>query len=421
MRPPDKRRATLVAAVDFGTSKTACLIARLTPDPAADPLPRWSHAVEILGIARGNSHGIKAGAVSNFDQAEQAARQALDSAEDGRFEVRSIVLSVSGGRLASELISASLDVAGIVTNEDMSKVAAAVSPDSSCAGRTTLHCLPGSYSVDAFNGIRDPRKMLAHRLGVNMLVVTVDTIVARNLELALESSHAEVEALVASPYAAGLSVLTEDETEHGAAVVDMGAGTTTLAAFSAGHLLHVSGFALGGHHITMDLARGINARLRDAERLKIAYGLAASGEMISIPDVGIDGRESAKVILPSAVVRIIKPRIEEILEMVRDRLADSPFNSMSHGQVVLTGGASQLQGLPELAARILARPVRLGQPMGIAGLADQFKGPAFAVATGLLIYPQVAHLEHLGRRRNLMTGTAGYFGQVAAWLREGFL
>jgi cell division protein FtsA len=121
-------------------------------------------------------------------------------------------------------------------------------------------------------------------------------------------------------------------------------------------------------------------------------------------------------------VSIIKPRVEEILEMVRDRLAACLIASDRRGHVVLTGGASQLNGLPELAARLIGRPVRLGRPLGIAGAPDAAKGPAFAVAAGLLVYPQAAHLEHFEarRKRQLMTGTGGYFARVGRWLRESF-
>ena len=207
------------------------------------------------------------------------------------------------------------------------------------------------------------------------------------LMLAVERCHLSVEALVASPYVAGLSVLADDEADLGAAVVDMGAGTTTMAVFSGGRFIHADGFALGGHHVTMDLARGINARIADAERIKTFYGSVLAGgsderDMITVPPVGDDGREPPQFVSRATLVRIIQPRVEEILEMVRDRLATSPFAAEPRGCVVLTGGASQLTGLPELAARILRRPVRIGRPLGISGLPEAAKGPAFGVSTG---------------------------------------
>jgi cell division protein FtsA len=245
--------------------------------------------------------------------------------------------------------------------------------------------------------------------------------------LAIERCHLSVEAMVASPYAAALSVLADDEADLGTAVIDMGAGTTTLAVFGGGHFHHADGFALGGQHITMDVARGLGCRVADAERIKAFYGTVLSGgtderDMIAVPVVSDDPRDPPQTVSRSALVRIIRPRVEEILEMVRDRLAASPFSADPHGTVILTGGASQLAGMSELAAHILNRTVRIGRPLGVAGLEDMAKGPAFAVASGLLVYPQVAHLEHFEprRTRQLKTGTGGYMARVGRWLKESF-
>ena len=232
---------------------------------------------------------------------------------------------------------------------------------------------------------------------------------------------------MASPYVAGLSVLADDEADLGAAVVDMGAGTTTLAVFAGGRFVHLDGFALGGQHVTMDIARGLNARVADAERIKTLYGSVLAGgsderDMITVPPINDDEREQTQFVSRATLVAIIKPRVEEILEMVRDRLAASSFAAEQRGRVILTGGACQLTGLPDLAARVLGRPVRIGRPLGIAGLPDAAKGAAFAVAAGLLVYPQAAHLEHFEPRgrRSAKTGTGGYFARVGRWLRESF-
>ena len=207
----------------------------------------------------------------------------------------------------------------------------------------------------------------------------------------------------------------------------MGAGTTTMAAFLGGRLVHLEGFALGGHHVTMDIARGLNARIADAERIKTLYGSVLAGgsderDMITVPPLSEDEREQAQFVSRATLVSIVKPRVEEILEMVRDRLAASSLAADRRSHVILTGGASQLTGLPDLASRILGRPVRIGRPLGIAGAPEAAKGPAFAVAAGLLVYPQAAHLEHFEprRKRQLMTGTGGYFSRVGQWLRESF-
>jgi cell division protein FtsA len=210
-------------------------------------------------------------------------------------------------------------------------------------------------------------------------------------------------------------------------LIDMGAGTTTMAVFSGGRFIHADGFALGGHHVTMDLARGLSTSVYHAERIKTLYGSVLAGglderDMITVPTVGVDEREPPQFVSRATLTQIVKPRVEEILEMVRDRLATSPFAAEPRARVVLTGGASQLTGLADLAARILGRPVRLGRPLGVSGLPDSAKGSAFAVAAGLLVYPQAAHLEQFEphRNRHLMTGTGGYIARVGRWLRESF-
>ena len=429
MKPISPRRSALVAALDVGSSKVVCLIARLRPHPPQQVLTRRSHAIEVIGFGHTVARGIKAGSVVNLAQAEEAIRHAVDAAERmASVEIESVVLSISAGRLASELFAADIEIVGSAVSEgDIARVLAAGGRHSLRDGRAVLHSLPVGYSIDGTDGIRDPRGMLGSRFGVDMHVATTDIAGARNLMLAVERCHLDVEAMVASPYVAGLAVLADDEADLGAAVIDMGAGTTTMAAFLGGRLVHLEGFALGGHHVTMDIARGLNARIADAERIKTLYGTVLSGgsderDMITVPPLSEDEREQAQFVSRATLVSIVRPRVEEILEMVRDRLAASSIPADRGGHVILTGGASQLTGLPELAGRILGRPVRVGRPLGIAGAPDAAKGPAFAVAAGLLVYPQAAHLEHFEprRKRQLMTGTGGYFARVGRWLRESF-
>jgi cell division protein FtsA len=429
MKPIPPRRSALVAALDVGSSKIACLIARLRPHTPQQALARRSHAVEVVGYGHAAARGTKAGGVVNLAQAEGAIRQAVDCAERmASVEIESVVLSVSAGRLASDLFAAEVSIEGSAVSEsDIGRVLTAGNRHSLREGRAVLHSLPIGYSIDGGNGIRDPRGMLGSRFGVDMHVATTDVTSARNLMLAVERCHLSIEAMVASPYVAGLSVLADDEGDLGAAVVDMGAGTTTIAAFAGGRFVHSEGFALGGHNVTLDMARGLHTSVADAERIKTFYGSVLVGgsderDMITVPAIGEDER-NAQFVSRATLVRIIKPRVEEILEMVRDRLKASSFAAEARGRVIITGGASQVTGLPELASHILGRPVRIGRPLGIAGLPEAAKGAAFAVATGLLVYPQAAHLEYFETRskRFLRSGTGGgYLARVGQWLRESF-
>jgi cell division protein FtsA len=429
MKPVSPRRSAAVAALDIGTSKIVCMIARLEPQAPQEVLRRRSHGVRVLGFSHIAANGMKAGCVVDLTEAEEMVRQAIDMAEQmAGVQLQSAVLSLSGGRLASERFVATIELsAGAVTDGEIARVLAAASRHSVRAGRAVLHSVPMDYALDAATGIREPRAMLGHRFGVDMHMVTADVATVRNLMLTVERTHLSVEAMVATPYVAALASLADDEADLGAATIDLGAGTTTLAVFSNGRFVHCDGFAVGGAHVTMDLARGLHTRIADAERIKAIYGSVLTGgsderDMITVPPVGDDEREPPQFVSQAAIVRIIKPRVEEILEMVRDRLKDSPFAAKPRGRVVLTGGASQLAGIADLASHILQRPVRIGRPLGIAGLPEAAKGPAFAVAAGLLVYPQAAHLEHFEprRTRQLMTGTGGYMARVGKWLRESF-
>ena len=426
-RPMPKRTA-MVASLDVGSSKIACMIARLKPSPPNEALRGRTHAVELIGYSQIQSRGVKAGSVVDLAECEKAVRHAVALAERmAKVRVESVLLSVSGGRQHGQLVEAAADIrGGSVTADDISRVTSAGMRHAAGAGRTVLHALPVGYALDGVKGIRDPRGMVARQFGVDMNVVTSDATVAKNLMLVVEHCHLNVEAMASSPYVAGLSVLTDDEADLGAAVVEMGAGSTTIATYSGGRLVHASGFALGGQHITMDLARGIGACIADAERIKTLYGTVLTGgsdsrELMSVPTAG-DDRETPQIVSRATIANIVRHRAEEIFEMIRDRLADSPFAAEPRARVVLSGGASQLTGTVELATRILNRQVRIGRPLGFGRLPNEAKGASFSVPTGLLVYPQYAHLEHVEprRTRQLRTGTDGYFGKVGRWLREGF-
>src|SRR3981189_1378820 len=367
-RPMPQKRTALVASLDIGTSKIACMIARLRPCPPSDALRGRTHAVELMGYSQIQSRGVKAGAVVDLTECEQAVRHAVALAERmAKVRVESVLLSVSGGRLQGQLIEAAADIkGGAVTPSDVTRVTSTGMRHATGEGRTVLHALPVGYALDGVKGIRDPRGMVARQFGVDMNVVTLEATVAKNLMLVVERCHLNVEAMAASPYVAGLSVLTDDEADIGAPGGEMGAGTTTLATYSGGRFVHAAGFAVGGQHITMDLARGVGACIADAERIKTLYGTVLTGgsdarELMSVPTSG-DERDAPQIVSRPPTPNNVRHRAEETFEMVRDRLADSPFAAEPRARVVLSGGASQLTGTVELATPILNRPGRIGPP-----------------------------------------------------------
>jgi cell division protein FtsA len=265
-------------------------------------------------------------------------------------------------------------------------------------------------------------------LGVDMHVVTAERTALKNLELSVNRAHLSVEGIVATPYASGLAALVDDEVELGCAAIDMGGGTTTISVFAEGKLVHTDAVSLGGHHVTTDLARGLSTRIEDAERLKVVHASAMPNssderELISIPPIGEDERDLPTQVPRALVSRIVSARIEETMELIRDRIQRSGFSPIVGKRVVLTGGASQLTGLAEVARRILARNVRIGRPMGVSGLPTAAKGPAFSTAVGLMIYPQVADQEtHASQSGLLMSlgGNTSRFARMGQWLKESF-
>jgi cell division protein FtsA len=429
MRPLSARRATVVSVLDVGSTKVTCLIAKLTPRAPGKVLPGRTHDVTVLGYGMQRSRGMRCGAVVDLDEAEQSIRLAVDAAERmAGLTIESLILNLTAGRPKSEVFRANVDVTGQEVDEtDIQRVLSAGGTHSVTEDRSVVHSLPIGYALDGARGIKDPCGMLGQRLSVDMHVVTAETAPVRNLELAVNRCHLEVETIVATPYASGLSTLVDDEGELGVACVDMGGGTTSMAIFADGAFCHVDTLPVGGHHVTTDIAQGLSTRLADAERIKTLHGsaLATSSddhEVIGVPSVGVDRHDVVNV-PRGALTRIIRPRVEEILELVRDRLAASGFAGRVGKRVVLTGGASQLTGMVEVARRILGRNVRLGRPLGIAGLPQAAKGAAYSAAVGLLIYPQVSQIEQFDMRyqRRSMTGTGGgYIARVGQWLKESW-
>jgi cell division protein FtsA len=428
VKPLGGRRSTVVSVLDVGSTKVCCLIARLKPREG-EALKRRTHSVEVLGFASTRSRGIKSGMVVDLEEAEQAIRLAVDAAERmAEVTVGSLIVNLSCGRLKSETYSASVAVGGPVAEADIQRVLGAGGAHSVSDGRMVLHSLPIGYSLDANRGVNDPVGMVGETLGVDMHVVTADEAPLRNLELAINRCHLEIETVVATPFASGLSTLVDDEAELGVALIDMGGGTTTLSVFHNGECIHADAIAVGGQHVTLDIARGLSTNLADAERIKARHGSALSSisdekDILTIPPVGEDERDHPNTVARSALVRIIKPRVEETLEMTRDMLVRSGFSEHVGKRVVLTGGASQLTGLTETARRMLGRNVRLGRPLGITGLPEAAKSPAFAAAVGLVIYPQIARIEQFraaGGSRLRMTGTDGYLARMGRWIRDSF-
>lgn len=429
LKPAQPGRSTLVTVLDIGSTKICCVIARLVPRAEGRSLRGRTHTAEIIGFGYGPSAGIKSGVVTDLDKAEFAIRSVVGMAERAAgITVQSVIVNVTAGRLASETFSASVSLDGHeVEAADISRVLIAVNERSVRDERAIIHALPIGYALDGATGIRDPRGMVGETLGVDVAVVSAETFAMRNIELALNKCHLEVEALMATPYASGLATLVDDEAELGVACIDMGGATTSVSVFNEGHLVYADALAIGGHHITLDIARQLSISVADAERLKTLYGSALPGQgdesdVITIMPIGASSHEAPNSIPREVLTRIIRPRAEEILVAIKERMQATGMIDVSGRRFVLTGGASELTGLPELARRMLARNVRNGRPLGISGLPDMAKGAGFAAVAGMLVYPQVCGSEYVQPKPvRKLTGSDGYFARVGSWLKSGFV
>lgn len=429
MRQIPVRKSAIISVLDIGASKIVCLIARLTPMEPSETLRGRTHRCKVLGIGHQRSTGVKGGAVVDLRTAEHAVRLAIDAAERmAGVEVDGVIVNMSGGRLASRRRGAEAELRGkTVAEHDIQAVLEAAAIGEADAGRTILHALPTAFRLDATRDIHDPRGMVGARLGVDLHAATCDSAAARNLMLVIERCHLGVEAMVATPYASGLSTLVDDEAELGAAVVDFGGGSTTVGVFSGGRLIHVDAVALGGIHVTRDVARGLNVSISDAERLKTLYGACTASpsddrETIAAHRLG-DDMDHPSHLPKSELTRIIRPRIEEILELVRERLRASGHAAQAGRRLVMTGGASQLTGMLELARSLISDQARVGRPLGVEGLPESGKSPAFAAAVGLMVYPQMAGLEFYEgarARSRQRQDRGGYAARVGRWLKESF-
>jgi len=385
-------RNGLVAALDIGTSKVCCLIARANTDIGLGS--KKSKGMKIIGIGHQVSGGIRSGTIVDLDETEDAIRATVEAAEQMAGEnIQGVVVNLSGGQPQSRLIAYEISIAGHeIGDADLRRILdPQVLSNGMAKEREMVHTIPVGYSIDGNRGVRDPRGMFGEKLGVNMHVINALSGPVRNLETSVQRCYLNIEDKVVSSYASSLATLADDETELGVTCVDMGGGTTSIAVFFDGELVHTDVIPIGGVHVTNDIARGLSSPLRQAERMKTLYGsaLASSSddrEIIQVPLVGEDKTGETNQVPRSMLVGIIRPRIEETLEMVRDRLQAAGFDKVAGKRIVLTGGASQLPGIPELATSIIDKQVRMGRPRAIEGMPEAIAGPAFATSAGLLHY-----------------------------------
>lgn len=417
-----------VAALDIGCSKTTCLIAR----PDTDNPRRMA----ILGGGRQQTRGFAGGTITDMEAIERSIRLAVEDAEREAGEpISEVILGITGPKLSSRLVSASLEISGrVITAKDVRRLhAQALSRAAQTAGgrqEEILSAWPVVYTIDKAAGrVRQPVGMIAGMLSVKMSIVSAPRAVVTNLVECVGRAHLVVRQLVPSAIASGAGTLIEDEIENGAVCIDLGSGVTAVSVFLHGSPAWLGLVPAGGAHVTADIAQGIGTTFAAAERLKMVFGTAdlegpGLAERIEAPRLGDDGRLHASRLERGEIARIIAPRIEEIFELAQNLLTQSDVRSVLPQRVVLTGGASQLPGIREVASRILKTPIRLGRPVLAESLGEQLATPAFSTASGLLLYPELGFTDAAragaSSSETEAGGSPGWTNAVLHWLKENF-
>lgn len=408
---PVLANGNLIAALDVGGSKVCCFVARLGDDGQ----------LQMLGVGHQLSRGIRGGVITDVEEAQTSILAAVHAAEEmAGMNIEEVLVGVTLPEMQSRRIRVELALGSdAVGDRDLADILREGQANVT-AEEHLLHSLPISFALDNNRNIHDPRGMLGERLVSDLLLITAPANLLRNLSHCIGRCHLEVAGYVAAPYASALAVLEEDEKDLGATLIDLGGSVTGYAVFSAGKMIHLGNVPLGANHVTQDIAVGLTTSIQQAERLKTMHGSAiispADDEvMIEVPELGNDD-EDGNTVPRSSLIHIIRPRLEEIFELVRDRIDAAGLAHMSGNRVVITGGGSQIIGINDLAKRILGKQARTARAREVEGLADAVSGPAFSTAIGMLHYAII--------RRNRMQwseGKGGSFRQrLVNWFRNSF-
>ena len=387
----------LVAVLDVGSSKIACLVLKFDPldEMREDGLGSLAGQSQfrVIGAATTRSRGVRFGEVDAMQETERAIRTAVQAAQKmAQTRVDHVIACFSGAKPRSYGLAGETELPeGQVSEQDVARVLASCDVPDFGPGREVLHAHPVNFAIDHRSGFGDPRGHVGNRLAADMHLLTIDTGAVQNLLYCIKRCDLEIAGIASSAYVSGLASLVEDEQELGAACIDMGGGATGLSIFFKKHMIFSESVRLGGDHVSSDISKGLRVPMAVAERIKTIHGgVHATGmddrEMIEIgADCG-DWEKDRRKVSRTELIGIMRPRVEEILEEVRAILDAAGFDQLPSQQIVLTGGASQIPGLDMLAARILGQNVRLGRPLRVQGLPQAATGPSFSSTVGLCLF-----------------------------------
>ncbi len=403
-KKPDKN---LIVALDIGTSKIAALVGEINEEGQ----------IEIIGYGTHPSRGLKKGVVVNIESTVQSIQRAMEEAElMAGCDIHSAVTGIAGSHVRS------LNSHGIVAirdrevhQSDIDRVIDAAKAVAIPADQRVLHILPQEFIVDAQEGVREPVGMSGVRLEARVHIVTGAVSAAQNITKCVKRCGIQVSDIILEQLASSHSVLTDDEKELGVCLIDIGGGTTDIAIFTEGAIRHTAVIPIAGDHVTNDVAVALRTPTQNAEHIKIKYGSCLSEridpkEMIEVPSVA---KRPPKKVLRKALAEVIEARYEELFALILAELRRSGFEDLVSAGIALTGGASNMLGVIDLAERMFGMPVRLGVPHNVSGLLDVRDNPSYATGVGLLMYGQDMIRKpvnfNFNRRRGLFSRMRNWF------------
>lgn len=369
----------LIVGLDIGTTKICAVVGEARPD-----------GVEIIGLGSHPSEGLRKGVVINIGDTVNSIKEAVEEAETmAGCEISSVYAGIAGGHIKGFNSQGVIPLRDKeVSKKDVERVIEAASAQAIPMDREVIHTLVQEFIVDDQNGILDPVGMSGVRLEGKIHIVTGAVTSAQNIIKCANRAGLDVHDIVLQSLASSEAVLSNEERNLGAALIDFGGGTTDMAIFSRGAIKHTSVLALGGNNLTYDISVGLRTPKLEAEKIKIRYGCGLSSligkeETIEVPGVG--GRKP-RVLARQILGEILEPRVEEIFSLVSGELVESGYQDMVNAGVVITGGSAELAGVPEMAEQIFNAPARVGYPHGISGLVEVVNQPMYATAVGLVLY-----------------------------------
>jgi cell division protein FtsA len=392
------RKDRYVIGLDIGTTKTVALV--------AEPL---ENAVRFIALGAAESKGWRRGQIVNLDLAVSSIRRAVEEAEAAMgAPVENALIGVAGSH-AKGVNSRGGITTGTrprdITSDDVRRAVDVARDVTLPDDREVLHVIPQEFILDSQDNIRDPVGMVGQRLEANVHIVTASATAAQNVVTAVNRAGIVVSDTILEPLASADACLTQDERELGCCLLDIGGGTTELIACTMGFIRHSAAFAVGGDHFTNDLAVGLRTPIPEAERVKREYGCASStvlGEDACL-EIASVGDRPPRTVFTRALCDILEPRAQELFVLIREELRRVGLDRQIPAGLILTGGASQLRGLPELAEKVFSLPVRVARPRGLEGMGESAALPEYSTAVGLVLYGNRA------RRTSSGSSARGWF------------